>query len=657
MNTIETLDPNVFRHLITTIGALPTSFIDSMSYYEMIAWLVNYIRTEVVPAVNNNAEAVQEIQQWISTLDLQDEVDNKIEEMAENGELATIIAQIVDLGTVFGYNTIAAMAAADNLTNGSICRVLGNTNYTTGDGAFYKVRALLNTDVIDGVNKVTLTNTDNLIAVRIPDAGLNATNAKLKTVTNNSSNFAQNIITLTPQTVLFAGDSLTYGQDPDTELQSAHPFPLLLQTFVRDWFADNTLLTCLNYGVGGAKSEYGLSHFNDYLAQHPTTIFWEYGTNDITQDVPIATIIDNLDQFYQKCIDNNIELIVLISTFNYGNLKRQTGMRLLREELISYCENRGIQYVDVYRYVKNIYESLTIPHRNLQTDNVHFADYTCFSDAILSTLLPVVYNQKPGDYSYIDIANNKDYVKTNISTVAPGDSVDDFADGLLISSDTGNTFEMNFYCDKQSVLYMQGFCRSSCGQAVFTLDGVDHTVDEYLSTSNDGTDPKNMMNFKIANVGAGLHTIKLKSVTFGEDVTRFYIWGFFLRENPASKARTGYRAFDKTILLWSGSSSSESATSLAHDVTQYTKLVLTVGAANSAQTIELCNAIPYEKFNSSYTWKFPTTYLGTAGIGTFSIDTTNNQFSYSTTQTAPLRRIYGYIDNNWYDDSAFNVVQ
>lgn len=206
MNTIETLDPNVFKHLVTTIGALPTAFMESMSYYEMIAWLVDYIQKNVITAINDNAEAVQEIQNWINTLDLSSYVGEKIEEMAESGELATVIAQIVDLGTVFGYGTIAEMSVAENLTDGSICRVLGNTTATTGDGAFYKVRELLNTDVIDGVNKVTLTNTDNLIAVRIPDANLNSAVANLQ----------GQIDALHPtKKYLFVGDSYADGYTPD----------------------------------------------------------------------------------------------------------------------------------------------------------------------------------------------------------------------------------------------------------------------------------------------------------------------------------------------------------------------------------------------------------------------------------------------------------
>ena len=169
MKTIDTLDNNVFRHLITTIGALPTSFIDSMSYYEMIAWLVNYLKTEIVPTINDEAEAIKEIQEWIETLDLQDEVDNKLDEMAESGELAEIIAQYIQLNGVLAYDTIADMAAAENLVAGSIARVLGNSAYATGDGAFYRVRALINTDVIDGVNLVGITNEPTLVAERIPD--------------------------------------------------------------------------------------------------------------------------------------------------------------------------------------------------------------------------------------------------------------------------------------------------------------------------------------------------------------------------------------------------------------------------------------------------------------------------------------------------------
>ena len=93
MKTIETLDSSPFKHLIMTIGELPASYVESMTYYEMLAWLCNYVQKTVIPAVNNNAEAVAEIQQWIETLDLQDEVNQKLDEMVEDGTLAEIINQ------------------------------------------------------------------------------------------------------------------------------------------------------------------------------------------------------------------------------------------------------------------------------------------------------------------------------------------------------------------------------------------------------------------------------------------------------------------------------------------------------------------------------------------------------------------------------------
>lgn len=168
METVNTLDARSFRHLITTIGELPTSFIDSMSYYEMIAWLVDYIKREIIPAINNNAEAVKAIQAWIETLDLQDEVDNKLDEMAESGELTEIIAQYVNLGAVLAFDTVADLAASENVVAGSVARTLGRLTYNDTDGAYYKVRAITNDDTVDGVNLVAITHDNTLVAEKIP---------------------------------------------------------------------------------------------------------------------------------------------------------------------------------------------------------------------------------------------------------------------------------------------------------------------------------------------------------------------------------------------------------------------------------------------------------------------------------------------------------
>ena len=106
LKTIETVDTSPFKHLVMTLGELPTSFVDSMTYYECLAWLVNFIQNTVIPTVNNNAEAVEELQNafvtlknyvdaYFDNLDLQEEVNNKLDQMAEDGTLQEMITEYI----------------------------------------------------------------------------------------------------------------------------------------------------------------------------------------------------------------------------------------------------------------------------------------------------------------------------------------------------------------------------------------------------------------------------------------------------------------------------------------------------------------------------------------------------------------------------------
>ena len=104
LKTIETVDMSPFKHMVMTIGELPSSFVESMTYYEALAWLDNYIEKTLIPTINNNAEAVEELQglytilhdyveNYFDNLDVQEEIDNKLDEMVEDGTFNTIINQ------------------------------------------------------------------------------------------------------------------------------------------------------------------------------------------------------------------------------------------------------------------------------------------------------------------------------------------------------------------------------------------------------------------------------------------------------------------------------------------------------------------------------------------------------------------------------------
>ena len=91
-----------FKHLIMTIGNLPSSYVESLSYYECLLWLCNYIENTVIPAVNNNASALEELQglftqlqeyvdNYFENLDVQEEINNKLDDMVEDGTIKSLI--------------------------------------------------------------------------------------------------------------------------------------------------------------------------------------------------------------------------------------------------------------------------------------------------------------------------------------------------------------------------------------------------------------------------------------------------------------------------------------------------------------------------------------------------------------------------------------
>ena len=106
------------------------------------------------------------VKNYFDNLDVQEEINNKLNEMAQSGQLQEIIGQYINLHGVLAFDDNNAMKSAANLVDGSICKTLGNTSYLDGKGAFYRVRPIQNTDIVDGNNIVALYN-KNLIAEKI----------------------------------------------------------------------------------------------------------------------------------------------------------------------------------------------------------------------------------------------------------------------------------------------------------------------------------------------------------------------------------------------------------------------------------------------------------------------------------------------------------
>lgn len=169
---INTLPP--FKRMCVSIGNLPTSFMESMTYYEALEWLYNYLDKTVIPAINTEGEAITELQaafvtlknyvdNYFENLDVQEEINNKLDDMAESGQLTDIIAQYLGLAGMLTFDTVSDMKAAENLTNGSKCCTLGYYSVNDNGSALYKIRTKLSTDVTNEMNLLSL-HDENLVA-------------------------------------------------------------------------------------------------------------------------------------------------------------------------------------------------------------------------------------------------------------------------------------------------------------------------------------------------------------------------------------------------------------------------------------------------------------------------------------------------------------
>ena len=126
-----------------SIGAIPTSYLVSLSYEEQLIWLCDYLQNTVIPTLNKNGEAVTELQNlynelknyvdnYFINLDIQNEINKKLEEMLENGEFQEIFNKFFLTSYTFSYNNVDEMINDETLTENS--RVITFGYHTKNDG-------------------------------------------------------------------------------------------------------------------------------------------------------------------------------------------------------------------------------------------------------------------------------------------------------------------------------------------------------------------------------------------------------------------------------------------------------------------------------------------------------------------------------------------
>lgn len=139
---------------------------DALTNYELMCKIVEYLN-KVIDITNEQTTAINYLLNWFDNLDVQDEINNKLDQMAESGELAEIISAYLNSNALIVFSNVESLKNADNLIAGSRVKTLGYHTYNDGGGATYIVRKVTNQDTENDMDIIAL-NDENLVAEYIP---------------------------------------------------------------------------------------------------------------------------------------------------------------------------------------------------------------------------------------------------------------------------------------------------------------------------------------------------------------------------------------------------------------------------------------------------------------------------------------------------------
>lgn len=125
---------------------------------------VQGVTEEIVTAFNNLYDYVNN---FFDNLDVQEEINNKLDDMAEAGTLQEIIGEYLNATAVWGFDTVADMKASTNLIDGSFARTLGYYTKNDGGSGLYKIRNITNDDVVDDGSIIEIGDTPNTLIAEL----------------------------------------------------------------------------------------------------------------------------------------------------------------------------------------------------------------------------------------------------------------------------------------------------------------------------------------------------------------------------------------------------------------------------------------------------------------------------------------------------------
>ena len=141
--------PHFRRCVIQNFPFIEEDF-DALTDYGLMSKIVEYLN-KVIDKANEfdkyydelNAAFVQlksYVDNYFANLDVQEEINTKLEDMADSGQLQEIIAAYLQLSAILAFDTKSSLKEAQNIIDGSTAMTLGQNTYDDGKITYYKIR-------------------------------------------------------------------------------------------------------------------------------------------------------------------------------------------------------------------------------------------------------------------------------------------------------------------------------------------------------------------------------------------------------------------------------------------------------------------------------------------------------------------------------------
>ena len=151
---------------------------DSLTLYEKYCKIVDYLNKVITKSnltsdkVSELSDLVNDIENYVNNyfdnLDVQAEINNKLDQMASSGQLQEIIGSYLQVASLLSFDDVNDMKESDNITNGSYAQTLGFNNFNDGGSQKYKIIQEISATDVNGMTKINI-GRDNLYAVSVND--------------------------------------------------------------------------------------------------------------------------------------------------------------------------------------------------------------------------------------------------------------------------------------------------------------------------------------------------------------------------------------------------------------------------------------------------------------------------------------------------------